>query len=269
VVNLNIFEFLSECNPFCYASWCLNPEFGESPFLKDKFFIPKGGRICNINNSANRSQKRRDLFMRVMSVLILLTLVFILSSKGQENNADYWVKRGIDSEKNQSFNEAIIYFERAISIDPSCAEAWYWKGYTFEDMDNPESPNISLNKEAITCFETAIKINPPYVDAYIDLGFCQAQIGMYDEALKSVNKALEMDPNNSGAMDVKGIVFYYLRDYDESIKWHDKAINVDPNNSDAWYNEARTYKERASQGDDEKAAKAFEKASELDAKKSK
>ncbi len=211
--------------------------------------------------------------MRIKSILLIIllifALVFIVSSKGQDNNADQCVSKGIELEKSQSFDEAINYFEKAISMDPSCAKAWYWKGYTFEMMDTSSPANISLNKEAITCFENAIKINSSYVDPYTDMSFCQAEIGMYDEALKTINKALAIDPNNSGALGIKGVVFYFLRNYDEAIKWFDKAIESDPNNADAWANEARTYRDRALPGDDEKAAKAFEKATELDAKNNK
>jgi tetratricopeptide (TPR) repeat protein len=207
--------------------------------------------------------------MRVKVILLILALVFIVSSKGQENTANQFVNKGVALEKNQSFDEAINYFDKAISMDPSCAGAWYWKGYTFQDMDTPDSPNITLNKEAITCFENAIRINSSYTDAYATMSFCQAVIGMPDEALITINKALEIDPDNSRSMVIKGVVFYFLRNYDEAIKWFDNAIEVDPNNADAWANEARTYKDRALPGDDEKAAKAIEKATELDAKNNK
>jgi tetratricopeptide (TPR) repeat protein len=201
--------------------------------------------------------------MKIKSILVLLIFVSILSSGGQENTAKHWLKRGLVSKDSNSFVEAIDYFEKAISLDPSCAEAWYWKGYCLVETDNKDDPNFRSNKEAIDCFNNAIKINTFYVDAYIDKSFSEAQIGMYDEALKTINKALEIDPDNSDALSGKGIVFYFLKDYDEAFKWYDKAKEADPNNANPWYNEGETYESRDKPGDDNKADVAYKKASLL------
>lgn len=60
--------------------------------------------------------------------------------------------------------------------------------------------------EAITLFEEAIKVNPQNPNLYSNKALAQVQTGKYEEALASVNKALELDPDNERAGQIKKAV---------------------------------------------------------------
>jgi tetratricopeptide (TPR) repeat protein len=50
----------------------------------------------------------------------------------------------------------------------------------------------------------------------------------YDNALKYINRALEVSPNNSLFLNKKGLMLYHQGKYQEAIYWYDKALEVEP-----------------------------------------
>lgn len=81
----------------------------------------------------------------------------------------------------------------------------------------------------------------------------------YEEAVQSIDKALQIDPNLAIAWDNKAWALGNLEKYDEAIQCIDKALQVDPEFALPWYrkgwtlvklgryNEALRYFDRAKQ----------------------
>ena len=57
--------------------------------------------------------------------------------------------------------------------------------------------------------------------------------GKYDEAINVFDKVLAIEPNNTGALNNKGLVLGSLGRYDEAIVYFDKVLAIDPNNTNA------------------------------------
>ena len=55
-----------------------------------------------------------------------------------------------------------------------------------------------------------------------------------EEALKILNKSIELNPLDSEASINKGFALDKLKKYDEAIKAYDKVIELNPSNSLAW-----------------------------------
>ncbi len=60
--------------------------------------------------------------------------------------------------------------------------------------------------------------------------------GMYDEALKWYDKAIEKDPDNVEAWNNKGFLMFIKGLYKEALHYYKKALEIDPNYKEAWYN---------------------------------
>ena len=58
----------------------------------------------------------------------------------------------------------------------------------------------------------------------------------YDEAIQYFDKALQIDPNDTVALNNKGDALYQLGKYDEAIQNYDKALQIDPNDTVALNN---------------------------------
>ena len=82
----------------------------------------------------------------------------------------------------------------------------------------------------------------------------------YDDAIKSYDKALELDPEYASALVNKGSALYKLGLYHDAIADYDKAIRIDPQSALAWNHKGLALKKL---GQDSDASNAFAKAKEL------
>jgi tetratricopeptide (TPR) repeat protein len=93
-------------------------------------------------------------------------------------------------------------------------------------------------EDAIRSFELALRLDPTYVDAWVKKGYAHFHLGEYNSAILSYDKALEVDVNNVEPWNLKGLAYYELKNYDKAISACEKAIDVDPNDGMVWYNYA-------------------------------
>lgn len=93
-------------------------------------------------------------------------------------------------------------------------------------------------EEAIRSFDLALRVDPNYVDALIKKGYCHFHLDDYGQALACYDKALSIDVNNAEAWNLKGLTYYSMKNYDKAIECAEKAIDVNPNDGMAWYNKA-------------------------------
>ncbi|MHA1705456.1 MAG: tetratricopeptide repeat protein [Promethearchaeota archaeon] len=85
--------------------------------------------------------------------------------------------------------------------------------------------------------------------------------GEHDNALKSFNKVLNLDPNNINALFYTGYILFTLEKYDEALAYFNKVLEIDPSFKEAWYNKGRLLRKF---NDIEGAIKCHNKALEID-----
>ena len=93
-------------------------------------------------------------------------------------------------------------------------------------------------EDAIRSFELALRLDPKYVDAWVKKGYAHFHLGEYNSAILSYDKALQVDVNNVEPWNLKGLAYYKLKNYDKAISACEKAIDVNPNDAMVWYNYA-------------------------------
>jgi ABC-type phosphate transport system substrate-binding protein/tetratricopeptide (TPR) repeat protein len=91
-------------------------------------------------------------------------------------------------------------------------------------------------------------------------GTALINLGRTDEALSSLNRALEMDPDDLAAWIGKGNVLAQMGQLDEALFCFDKAIELNPNVAAAWQGKGRTLQKM---GRDAEARKCFAEANSL------
>ena len=111
------------------------------------------------------------------------------SAVAQENTAKDWYKKGQVLERNGSYEEAVQAYDRAIDLEPNNATLYIAK-----------VPSLNV---LATIINNQNKLN---------------------ESMETVNKALQIDPKNPNAWELKGEVFSLTKRYNESLEAYDKAI---------------------------------------------
>jgi tetratricopeptide (TPR) repeat protein len=92
---------------------------------------------------------------------------------------------------NQSYEEAIASFDKAIEFKPDAPEAWHNRGVALGSLKRYE--------EAITSFDKAIKFKPDDDNAWYNRGIVLGNLNRYEEAIASYGKAIEFKPDDDNA----------------------------------------------------------------------
>ena len=98
-------------------------------------------------------------------------------------------------------------------------------------------------------------------DYWFDRGALCATYGNDKAAIKYFQKAIELDPNRSGAYFEQGISYGQLEEFDKALLLIDKAIEMEPQNGLFIYGRGRVH---LLAGYKQMAMADFKKAAELD-----
>jgi len=90
--------------------------------------------------------------------------------------------------------------------------------------------------DSISAFQTAIRLNPRYSDAYHDLGYVFHMNGQPMEAIASYHKAIEINRNMFDAYNNLGRVRQELGDIDEALVSYRKSLEIKPDFAEAHFN---------------------------------
>lgn len=89
--------------------------------------------------------------------------------------------------------------------------------------------------KAIDSYQKALKLNPKYSNAKLNLsaayqgiGISQYKKGQYSLAIKSMNKALQLEPKNTDIYYNLGIFYNAASQPEQAIKSYQSALKIDP-----------------------------------------
>ncbi len=118
-----------------------------------------------------------------------------------DNPQDY-NDMGLEEFNNENYADAIIYFNKALTLDNKNLYAIYNKGLCYFFLE--------MYDEAIKEYSSAIKIDSQYKDAYFERGYVYFELKMYKEAINDFSKYIEIDPSEPAAYTNRGLAKYNL-----------------------------------------------------------
>ena len=127
-----------------------------------------------------------------------------------------------------AIDRAIALFERAVQLDPKYASAWAALGgaHTLKGgfLGMPQ-----LLEKAIEPLRRALALNPRLVNAHVWLGSALAGLGKLDEGLASLQKAVEIEPDNADAHQTLARAYWLSKGMvPEGIAELRKALALNP-----------------------------------------
>jgi len=126
---------------------------------------------------------------------------------------------------------------------------------TFNIVDNSFDASTAINEkgvvlmkrgdydEALKTFDEALKINPSSSLAWYNKGVVLYELERDEEAIEAYNQAIKFNPNDIDALNNKGIILGDLGKYQESIDLFNRALAIDPKYGHAWYNKGLALEE--------------------------
>jgi tetratricopeptide (TPR) repeat protein len=156
----------------------------------------------------------------VKALLILTILVISISLAASEdgNPSRYWTAQGNDLQQQYKFNDSILAYNKALSINQSNIAALAGKGEALW--------KIGMYNASIQCFDKALNLDKNYVRAWVGKGVALHGLGDLNDSSKAYDVALSIDPNYAMAWNDKAWLLYKQNRYNESINCSDKAIEI-------------------------------------------
>jgi serine/threonine protein kinase len=116
-----------------------------------------------------------------------------------------------DSEKKQLNEDAAVYVEKALSLDPNLAEGHFARGIILWTHAN-HFPHEAV----IRSYRRALELDPNFDESYHQLGVVYFHIGLLDKAAAEIEKATNMNPSNTMARFRFGVIDMYRGKYEDA-----------------------------------------------------
>ncbi len=176
--------------------------------------------------------------------------------QGAPKDAQQKFKLGNDAYLKGNYKKAVHYYNRAILADPTREEFYQNRGCAFLHKRNLELATLDFSK--------AIELNPKYAEGYYGLGTLYVLKKDKDQALNFFSKAIEMKPDYGRPYESRGNIYAERKNYPQAIQDFTKAIELNKGDLDLTCRGLGLC--YSATGDYSRAAKAYEKWTQLDPK---
>jgi len=169
------------------------------------------------------------------------------------------------SKKNPAALErGIKYFQEAIRIDPSYAQAYAGLASAYVERDIWGGLGIGKTADQIRAntlkaleldgelaeahallgqihfqydwdwqgteveYKRAIELNPNLADSYVRYAYFLQAMGRHQEALAAAHRAVELDPLSASNISDEGRILYRARQYQNAVARYQRALELDP-----------------------------------------
>ncbi|MCE1245826.1 MAG: tetratricopeptide repeat protein [Firmicutes bacterium] len=148
----------------------------------------------------------------------------MLTTGCESNNPRLHLRRAVFYRSQKKIDEAILDFDRAISLNRNFPDPHYEKGLLFlEDKKDYET--------AVFEFNEAIKLAPETKEYYMDRARANIKLKEYPKALDDYNDYIRIAPKIPDGYMEKGKLLEKLNKYEEAIAEYRKAVAAAPGNT--------------------------------------
>lgn len=164
---------------------------------------------------------KQQKFQQVFNKALTLT-------KQYNKSLALWNLIGASAAKIEKLDEAVLAFQKALSVKPDYAEAYYNLGNTLKAQEKLE--------EAIEAYNNALSIVPDYAEAYNNKGGILKNQGKLEEAIKVYTKALSIKPDYAEAHYNLGNALKAQEKLEEAMASYNMALSIKPDYAEVHHN---------------------------------
>ena len=171
-----------------------------------------------------------------------MNMKLVLFDKSIELNIDFtdvYLAKGNTLYNLERYQEAIECYNKVIEIDPNYSVAIENRNNLIKKIQDEENKlkandyfNEGLNETNATTklelFNKSIELNPNVSDVYLAKGNTLNNLERYQEAIECYNKVIEIDQNDTIALNTKNNLIQKIQDEDNKLKANDyfnKGLN--------------------------------------------
>ncbi|MDE1843308.1 MAG: tetratricopeptide repeat protein [Thaumarchaeota archaeon] len=176
----------------------------------------------------------------------------------QKDSVESLHKKALEFQKNGEQDKALVQLDMALDIEPDNPELLYDKavslqmllrfddaiGYYDKSLEKDKknfgalvnkglclsNPETNRHQEALECFEIALEIMPEDLGALSLRGYSLDSLGRHREAIECFDKILLVQPKEVNILINKGLALSHLGKYDEAIAYFDSVLDIESDN---------------------------------------
>jgi tetratricopeptide (TPR) repeat protein len=165
----------------------------------------------------------------------LLVLLLFPFSCAAQTDSEY--ARGAAAFRAGDYTAAADFFAKAEAAAPGTTDALIYQAKSLVHLQN-----FGVAESALRRY-TAVHTDSH--EALYLLGFVLHRENKPKESLEIYTKAAALKTPTGDDLKIVGLDYVLLNEYADAIKWLEKAVELDPKNKDAWYYLGRAYYSRS------------------------
>ncbi|MGY5876698.1 MAG: tetratricopeptide repeat protein, partial [Candidatus Thorarchaeota archaeon] len=122
--------------------------------------------------------------------------------------------------KESNFARAIFLYEITLGMNSDQLSGWIHMGLAYLKGGYP--------KEAVSCFGSALAIEPNSVDALVYMASAQLDLDDLEVCWKNLEAAVRINPDSGRALLVKGLYFEKQGNLRGAVSWVQNALSIEP-----------------------------------------
>jgi TolB-like protein/tRNA A-37 threonylcarbamoyl transferase component Bud32/cytochrome c-type biogenesis protein CcmH/NrfG len=132
------------------------------------------------------------------------------------------------AESTDAIDRAVLFFERAVALDPTYARAHAQLGVAY-DLKADYLSMPELQARALASLDRALALRPGLAEAWFRRGSVLLALFREDEAVASVERSLALNPSDPAAYMMLGrIHFIGHADFARATGYYEKALALNP-----------------------------------------
>lgn len=184
-----------------------------------------------------RSSRNAYKIYFLSAVFLLLSAAAISAQNPEAKKIYQQVKENILQIGNA---QCVSDMTRAISLDQTQAEYYYYRGFCFSLLDK--------DKEALADYDQALKLNPALLDALYSRSYLFAHTDR-QKAIPDLKRIIEIDPKQSNAYGILASYYLELGKYDDAFAMGQKVNELVPEGGAGYRYEAESLARRGKYAD--------------------
>jgi tetratricopeptide (TPR) repeat protein len=137
---------------------------------------------------------------KIKFLLVFAAALAILATTGCDKlKARDQLNKGVQSYKNQKFEQAVEHFQQAVTLDPSLINAKLYLATAYANQYIPGADTPDNNKfaeQAIDSYKQVLQVEPKNINSIKGIAYLYLQMKKFDQAKEFYKKASEADPND-------------------------------------------------------------------------
>jgi TolB-like protein len=133
----------------------------------------------------------------------------------------------------EALERAILFFERAVALDPGYVRAWSELGAAYaQKADYLAAPEVL--EQALGPLRRAIELRPESPRPWRDLGLSLVGLGREEEGFEAIERAVALAPRDATVLGGKARALFRARaDFAQAAELFEQAVEADPHAG--WY----------------------------------